>query len=888
MKEKRECFSLYEINEKGTKIDISLFDLLFYNNACADACADLHETSCRRRFTYEEAISHYINHGFYEGILIHDTHAEKGNTHTDDINIIVKTLDDTKYFNMKTQDYLLHKPNVFVENAIVFVDDFVKYKNIVSSLYDQFLNVYCDILCPCLLDEHGSLTYFGGYCSNNQIELFDNRHYLNLNERDEAFYNKKTNIIYRNCFVVNSCINIMEIRENLNMFQFTELNAIVTPYVQIKCDESVSFDRKCNSGALYELIVEKEVIVENELLSNKYFVGNNIIKINRTVLICENSILTPSQDCGSKYMFEFIKLLIKNNFTVHFFSAGNYAYLLETDFFKQLGVYVHYDRENCRYKSLGNFLKNNPIYFDYIFLSRQDICHENREYVRQHCPSSKMIFITHDIAHNRAPFPESETIKLVEVNNIKSCDLSLIVSKDEMTYLKSINIDDTKLFYYPICYEKANRSNRLHIKQTNGLYFIGSTHTPNIESLNFFIRHIWPHIVYRDNSLKLHIIGSCGNRIEEDIKNVVVHGVMKEHDLLSFLDNVRVSIVPLLNGGGLKGKVLQSFNHGIPVISSEIGIQGMNVKHLSEVCIVDINDHINCAKNIVEYYNNITLLDRCSKNAIDYFDSNFSSNESQKYMKKMFQQLDNMPQKTYHTQYNCIIMCVVYNDVNVIKLMYDFFKKTETVVEFTFYFIINTELESVYLKANDLIKCMQNTYVVHGDNECHEFSGIQSTINTLHNQQVLAGFDSIVITNETLLTHFPTNHLKLGKLNVESFVSASTAEIIYGLIDAFPFKGSLNEAEIKSWVRSNFILMNMNVLAQINYTIQHFNKSILDKNNKCVLNISAEYENLIDNWLKEERYAKRTKEALKTRKTCILNEHYLGSVLYKFKTIDLR
>ena len=29
MKEKRECFSLYEINEKGTKIDISLFDLLF-------------------------------------------------------------------------------------------------------------------------------------------------------------------------------------------------------------------------------------------------------------------------------------------------------------------------------------------------------------------------------------------------------------------------------------------------------------------------------------------------------------------------------------------------------------------------------------------------------------------------------------------------------------------------------------------------------------------------------------------------------------------------------------------------------------------------------------------------------------------------------------------
>lgn len=800
--------------------------------------------------------------------------------------LIVKSLNELRYFNIHTQEYLYSKPTHNIKNIIVFVSDFDTYKNYIIELYKQFLLINCDLMCPCLFDDKKCLTYFGGYVLNKKIEIYDEQHYPNLNKLDEIFYNKRTNILFRNFFIAKTQKSIEQIINNLNTFQFTDLICVVTPYVQITYNRSYVYKKNIQSKNIIQNIpIENEIIVDNSLTSKKYFTGDIILKNQKTVLICENSCLTPSKDCGSKYIYEFIKLLLHKNYKVHFFSSSNFAYLPETEFLKQSGVYIHYNRTNFTYKSLENFLKNNVIYFDYIFLSRGNICHNDKNIVKKICPSSKLIYITHDISHVRlGDKHKMEQQKKIELNNIKFCDMSLIVSSDEMSYLKSLHIDENKIFYYPICYKNVDITKRLSINETKDIYFIGSSHPPNIEALENFLKNIWCHILKIDSNIKFHIIGSSGYSIKETYENVIIHGLICDDELNIFLNNTRVNIVPLLSGAGMKGKVLQAFNNNIPVITTNIGIQGMDVKHMSEVLVIDLNDSVKCARDICNYYNNLEILKKCSNNAYRYFNSNFNMEKSSIYMNKMFQKLDSTSFKICTKPYRCLIMCIVYSYEYSIKMIYDFFKKILIDIPYTLYFIINNT--DLYEKINENYNHMKNVFIVEGDNSCHEFSGYQSLINKMKNNQI-NNFDSILLTNETLLTHFPINHIT--NLNKEIFISTFKNVIACGLIDRYSFNCKFNSINLGEWIRGNFILMNMNILKDLNYKVQNFSSKIIDNNGNFKLSISKKYKNVINNWLLNERYIKMTKEQIAIKKTCILNEQYFGGIiLSNYKYLDLR
>lgn len=831
--------------------------------------------------------NHWINNGCKEGrYMPRRSHNDVDVKHSD-IFITVNTTDQVLYYNLKTKEMLMNVPTKLIENVSVFVDDFDKYKEAIGLLYNQYCFLNCDILCPCIFDDNNRLLYFGGYELNNNIELFDESHYPHLEKLDEVFYNKKTNVLFRGLFIAKQSISIDKIILNLNnSFQYTNLHCIVTPYVKIILNKLSSYDKFIGNNQNKYIHIENEVIIENELLNKSHFKGNVLLKTIKTVLITEFSIPIPSNDCGSKYVYEFMKLLIKNNYEVHFFSQ-NRAFLETTKLFKQIGVYVHYDRINCSYGSFEYFLQNNSFYFDYIFLSRYDVCNMYRTSVRKISPSSKLIFFTHDICHKRLNpnATNREIIKTLEMSNIKECDLSIIVSFDEIEYLKSENISENKLFYYPICYEKIQRNNRLPINNTKGLYFIGSLHTPNVEAINYFLNNIWVQVVKIDPTITLHIIGSCGNTIKNNHKNVKICGRICDEELDTLLNSMRINIVPLLSGGGMKGKVLQSFNHGVPVITTDIGIQGMKLCHERDVIVIDANDSVKCAKDICNYYHKTTLLDTCRINAMNYFDENFSSTKSVSFMNNMFQKLDTIIPKQLEKKCTCLVLCVVYNYLDAIEIIYDFLQKIGKNINFVFYFIINNL--NIFDEAKTRLNNVSNVHFVKGDNSCREFSGFQSQINDMIKQNKFENIDSVLITNETLLTNVPTSHIFKNVTN-EIFLNASSKKVIYGLIDNFPARCSINNYTLQKWIRGNFILLNIKIFREIDFKIHYFNDTIIGDNLKYKLPISKKYDNLIDKWLTNKRYKNMSNHDLRIKKTCIINEHYLGAILMKFDVKDIR
>lgn len=81
-------------------------------------------------------------------------------------------------------------------------------------------------------------------------------------------------------------------------------------------------------------------------------------------------------------------------------------------------------------------------------------------------------------------------------------------------------------------------------------------------------------------SSKFHIIGS---KMPDSIKafeseNVVIHGFVSDQELEKLYQQVRVNVLPLLHGAGVKGKLVESFYFGTPVVSTVIGLEGVNAQ----------------------------------------------------------------------------------------------------------------------------------------------------------------------------------------------------------------------------------------------------------------------------------------------------------------------
>ena len=97
-------------------------------------------------------------------------------------------------------------------------------------------------------------------------------------------------------------------------------------------------------------------------------------------------------------------------------------------------------------------------------------------------------------------------------------------------------------------------------------------HEPNVDALDFMVKSIWPKIHSKTNA-EFHIYGGhCPNEDRYKVPGVVVKGQMKS---LTTLAEYRALLAYIRFGAGIKGKIADSFYHGLPVFTTSIGAEGM-------------------------------------------------------------------------------------------------------------------------------------------------------------------------------------------------------------------------------------------------------------------------------------------------------------------------
>lgn len=166
-------------------------------------------------------------------------------------------------------------------------------------------------------------------------------------------------------------------------------------------------------------------------------------------------------------------------------------------------------------------------------------------------------------------------------------DKCIMISKHDENILKSLNpkiktctipsgvdFDDLEIYNSP----KVKYS-LVHIGNLDWL--------PNRDSLQWFVSEVFPDIVSEFPHSKLYVYGGGDYKkikIETHAKpNVIFKGYVE--NIWQEISDKSLAVIPLRVGSGIRIKILEMLAHGQPIITTEVGKEGIDVQDSNELLI---------------------------------------------------------------------------------------------------------------------------------------------------------------------------------------------------------------------------------------------------------------------------------------------------------------
>lgn len=191
----------------------------------------------------------------------------------------------------------------------------------------------------------------------------------------------------------------------------------------------------------------------------------------------------------------------------------------------------------------------------------------------------------------------SDTALSRELASIWRCDLTLVCSPVETAWLRDeCQVPTRKLVGAPLFFDEArvlasHRSMATPPSHTDRFGFVSLgtfRHPPNVDAVQMLVRHVWPRIRAALPDAQLRLIGSHPSReamaLHAPHDGLHVHGHATQPQLRNALHGARALLAPLRFGAGLKGKILEAWAHGAPVVTTPIGGEGFDAAATSAGC----------------------------------------------------------------------------------------------------------------------------------------------------------------------------------------------------------------------------------------------------------------------------------------------------------------
>jgi glycosyltransferase involved in cell wall biosynthesis len=184
---------------------------------------------------------------------------------------------------------------------------------------------------------------------------------------------------------------------------------------------------------------------------------------------------------------------------------------------------------------------------------------------------------------------ESRLLAQMERRAANVADELLTVSEDEKLYFEGLGAREVKVVpngvdcgaYQTLPTGRASEAPLI-------LYLGNMSWGPNISAATFLARDVLPRLHDRFPHACLRIVGRSPT---SEVKNLAgipgVEVIGDVPDIRPHLRQAKVLAVPLDSGGGTRLKILEAFAAGLPVVSTQIGCEGLGTRHGEHLLIVD-------------------------------------------------------------------------------------------------------------------------------------------------------------------------------------------------------------------------------------------------------------------------------------------------------------
>lgn len=180
-------------------------------------------------------------------------------------------------------------------------------------------------------------------------------------------------------------------------------------------------------------------------------------------------------------------------------------------------------------------------------------------------------------------------LKQYEIEHLNEYDLVIGISKRDMIQFQQLGLTRPTTVT-PIGLDcRDYQADYSSFNRPLSLSFIGSLDwMPNQEGLKWFLEEVWaPLLAPEFPKLSFHIAGRTAPRWLQQLKmdRVFFHGEVPSAP--NFLNRHSVMVVPLLSGGGMRAKILEGMACGKVVLSTSVGMEGIDARHNSECLLAD-------------------------------------------------------------------------------------------------------------------------------------------------------------------------------------------------------------------------------------------------------------------------------------------------------------
>ena len=377
------------------------------------------------------------------------------------------------------------------------------------------------------------------------------------------------------------------------------LQAYYTPFSQVIHHEGISHGTDTGAGIKAYQVTNQRKFRERWMreLQDHYPNGENVVRARDrawdrpVVLVVDHYVPQPDRDAGSRTMFAFLHRLVEAGCVVKFWPEN-----------------LHYDRDYApRLQAMGvevyhgaRWLGGLPVLrqvvgdaFDAILLSRPDVSEKFIAGARAFS-GAQIAYYGHDLHFRRVRqearvlgqpelLASADLLEIQERGIWREVDVVLYPSQEEADAVRELEPSVDARAIQPYAYDRFEIG--LDPGERKGIMFVaGFAHPPNVDAAQWLVDEIMPRVWASMPDVRLSLVGA--NPTEAVLamagEQVEVTGFVSDAELAARYREARVAVVPLRFGAGVKSKVVEALQQGLPLVTTAVGAQGL--AGIDDVC----------------------------------------------------------------------------------------------------------------------------------------------------------------------------------------------------------------------------------------------------------------------------------------------------------------